>query len=160
MLRLLANPWVILALLLFTVTTHGVAYYKGYQARDNKAKIELLKETEAKLEALAAYDKISREFVAAYHKKQVETKVVYRTIKERVKDETSGRVCFDNGASRLWNDALEGSLSKAPTRVAEEASTPYTDEVVLQNAIYNFEQYKDCRTQLNALIDWYELNNK
>jgi hypothetical protein len=155
---LLTNPWVILGIVIFTITTHVTAYYKGYQSRDNKAKVELAKQTEAKIKAMEAYNLISKELVKAYQQKQVETKIVYRTIKEKVKDETTGRVCFDNGATRLWNNSLEGVLPDTSTRVAETSSTSYTDEVVLQNAIDNFEQYKDCRDQLNALIDWHENN--
>lgn len=158
MFRLLANPWVILTLVIFMITSHAAAYYKGWQARDNKAKVELLKETEAKLEALKAYDLISREFVKSYQSKQEKNRVVYRTIKEKIKDETHGSVCFDNGAARLWNDALEGSLSETTARATETPTSSYSDEVVLQNAIDNFEQYKDCREQLNALIDWHDKN--
>lgn len=33
-----------------------------------------------------------------------------------------------------------------------------TDEQVLTNVIENFEQAKQIRDQLNALIDWYETN--
>ena len=156
MFGLLSNPWAIIAIVIGLAASHGAAYYKGYQSRDAKAKIELLKETQAKVEAMEAYDLISREFVKAYHEKQIETKVIYRTIKERVSHETSGRVCFDDGAGRLWNDALKGVLPEAATGIAEKTSGTYTDEEVLTNAVQNFEQYNECRTQLNALIDWHE----
>jgi hypothetical protein len=73
-----------------------------------------------------------------------------------VSHETSGRVCFDDGAGRLWNDALSGVLPEASTRAAKEANGTYTDEEVLTNAVQNFEQYNECRAQLNALIDWHE----
>ena len=157
---MLGNPYVILATVIFLGISHSFAFYKGYDYRDVKAKAELAKEYKEKIEALEAYDKISREFVKAYQKEEQQTKIVYRTIKEKVKDETVGRVCFDDGANRLWNDALEGSVPETPTRTTEEATSSYSDEVVLRNAIDNFEQYKDCRNQLNGLIDWYELNNK
>lgn len=156
---LLTNPWVILATLIGLAASHGVVYYKGYESRDNKAKIELLKETEAKLKAIKAYEDVSREYVKAFHNKQTQTKIVYRTIKEKVKDETRGNVCFNDGASRLWDSSLQGSLlSESPSRTTEETTRTYSDEEVLNNAVQNFEQYTECRQQLNALIDWHENN--
>lgn len=155
---LLTNPWIILSFILISTASHGYAYYKGYQSRDKAAQLEVKKELEAKLEAYKAYDLISREFVKKLQEKEVETKIVYRTIKEKVKDETRGRVCFDDGANRMWNDALKGSLSEAPTRAPEKTTRTYSDEVVLGNAVENFEQYKQCRDQLNALITWHETN--
>lgn len=158
LLNVIPKPYLIGFAVFLLASTHITAYYKGYQSRDNKAKVELAKQTEAKLEAIAAYDVISRELVKKYQDKQVETKIVYRTIKEKVKDETTNTVCFNDNASRLWDSALQGVLSETPTRVTEKASTTYTDEQILTNAIENFELYKDCREQLNALIDWHENN--
>jgi len=154
------NPYVILATIIFLGISHSFAFYKGYDYRDVKAKAQLAKEYQEKIEALEAYDKISREFVKSYQKEEQQIKIVYRTIKEKVKNETTGRVCFDDGANRLWNDALEGSMSQTPSRAFEKTTSTYSDELVLRNAIENFEQYKNCRAQLNSLIDWYELNNK
>lgn len=155
---LLTNPWVILSLLVALLGTHGFVYYKGWDSRDNKAKIELAKEVQARVAALEAYDKVSREYVKKLQVAQAETKVVYRTIKERVKDETTGRVCFDDKSVRLWNDALQGNVSETSTRATEETSRTYSDEVVLNNAVQNLEQYKECRDQLNSLITWHEEN--
>jgi len=58
----------------------------------------------------------------------------------------------------VWNSALTGDLPKASTGTAETpASTnTATDTEVLTNVIENFEQAKQIRDQLNALIDWYE----
>jgi hypothetical protein len=155
MFRLLANPWVLLGLILSLAASHGVAYYKGYQSRDNKAKIELLKETQAKIEAMEAYDLISRQFVKGLQEKQAETKVIYRTITKEIPNATTGRVCFNDNAVSLWDDALKGRLPEATARAAEKTSGA-SDTQVLENAIINFEQYESCRTQLNALIDWHE----
>jgi undecaprenyl pyrophosphate synthase len=158
MFGILGNPWVGLALALFLLTSHGMAYYKGHESATDKAKLVLLKETQAKVEAMNAYDKVSRELVKAYQEKEVVTKTVYKAIKEKVKDETTGRVCLNDGAVSVWDSALKGVLPEASTRVAKEASRTYSDEEVLTNAVENFEQYNSCREQLNALIDWHENN--
>jgi len=158
LLNLIPKPYLIILAIGMLVTTHIYAYYKGWDSRDNKAKIELAKETEAKLIAMSAYEKANRELVKSYQTKQEKTKIVYRTIKEKVKDETRGTVCLNGDAGRLWNDALEGVLSDTSTRTSKEATTSFTDEEVITNAIENFEIYKDCRVQLNALIDWHENN--
>lgn len=158
LLNVIPKPYLIGFAVFLLASTHITAYYKGYQSRDNKAKVELAKQAKAKLEAIAAYDLISRELVKAYQQKQVETKIVYRTIKEKVKDETTGSVCFNDSASRLWDSALQGVLPETTPRVAEKTTSTYTDEQILTNAIENFELYKDCREQLNALIDWHDNN--
>jgi hypothetical protein len=152
----LLNPWAILAIVIGLTLSHGAAYYKGYQSRDDKAKVELLKETQAKVEAMQAYEIVSREYVKAFQTKQAETKIIYKTIKEQIPHETTGRLCFNDTAGRLWNNALEGVLPEATTGTAGETSVTYSDETVLNNAVENFEQYNACRAQLNALIDWHE----
>ena len=74
---------------------------------------------------------------------------------------TDNRICFaDGNALSVWNSALTGDLPKATTG-ATKASTSTdtaTDEQVLTNVVENFEQAKQIRDQLNALIDWYENN--
>ena len=155
---MLRNPYILLALVIGLGISHTFAFYKGHEYAQLKATKEINKAQEEKIRAMHAYDVASRELVKAYQNKEVETKVVYKTIKEKVKDETTGRVCFNDGAVSVWNNALEGVLPEASTRVVEEASRAYSDEEVLNNAIENFEQYNSCREQLNALIDWHEKN--
>jgi hypothetical protein len=57
----------------------------------------------------------------------------------------------------LWDDALFG-VSSSTTGVTEEATRAdtITDREALKNAVANFEQYTECRAQLNALIDFHE----
>ncbi|MES2635852.1 MAG: hypothetical protein V4605_00905, partial [Pseudomonadota bacterium] len=41
--------------------------------------------------------------------KLVETKIIYRTIREKIQDENDTRICFaDHNALGLWNDAIAG----------------------------------------------------
>jgi len=98
--------------------------------------------------------------VLKFQNKQTEQVIVYRALKGEVKNVTDNRICFaDNDALQLWNAALTG-LPTAATGTAKETSTTntveVTDEQVLTNVIENFEQAKQIRDQLNALIDWYE----
>ena len=100
----------------------------------------------------------AREVAIKFEQQQAEQVVVYRTLKGKVKDVTDNRICFaDSNALSVWNSALTGDLPKAPTGTTETPSTASaTDTDVLTNVIENFEQYKQVRDQLNALIDWYE----
>lgn len=155
---MLRNPYIILALVVGLTVSHSFVFYKGHEYAQLKATKEINKAQEEKIRAMYAYDVASRELVKAYQNKEVETKIVYKTIKERVKDETTGHVCFNDGAVSVWNNALEGVLPETSTGVVEETSRAYSDEEVLSNAVENFEQYNSCREQLNALIDWHEKN--
>jgi len=58
----------------------------------------------------------------------------------------------------VWNSALTGDLPKATTGTTKTPTSTdtVTDTEVLMNVIENFEQAKQIRDQLNALIDWYE----
>jgi hypothetical protein len=99
--------------------------------------------------------------VVKFENQQAEQVIKYRTLKGQVKDVTDNRICFaDGNALSVWNSALTGNLPKAPTGTTETTSTTdtfsATDTEVLTNVIENFEQYKQVRDQLNALIDWYE----
>ena len=89
-----------------------------------------------------------------------ETKIIYRTIKERIHDENDTRICFaDATALGLWNDAIAGENSPRPD-VAGKTSEPYavvaTVEQVLTNATDNFETCKTNSIKHNKLIDAVE----
>jgi hypothetical protein len=131
-------------------TVHGWKY-------DSKLK-EALQET---IDLQQAYDRYAREVVVKFEQQQAEQVIKYRTLKGKVKDVTDNRICFaDSNALSVWNSALTGDLPKTPTRTAKEATSTdtATDTEVLTNVIENFEQAKQIRDQLNALIDWYENN--
>lgn len=116
-------------------------------------------QAEAYVMELEKRDQENRVLTKKYQETQASTKIVYRTIEKRVKDETSNRACLDVGAVGVWNSALWG-LPTAPARVAEAPGKPdtATDREVLGNAVENMAQYKECRDQLNALIDWHDSN--
>lgn len=103
-------------------------------------------------------EQVGRELVKAQQVKQAEQVIVYRTIKKEIPNVTDNRICFaDANALSLWNNALNG-MSKAATGTTETSSSTNTatDRQIITNAIDNFEQYKQVRNQLNALIDWHE----
>jgi hypothetical protein len=134
-----------------------IAFCTGWTVHGWKYDANLKKALQDTIELQQAYDRYAREVAIKFEQQQAEQVVVYRTLKGKVKDVTDNRICFaDSNALSVWNAALTG-LPTAPTRTAETpASTSATDTEVLMNAIENFEQAKQIRDQLNALIDWYE----
>ena len=108
-----------------------------------------------------AYDDYAREVATKFQNQQAEQAIVYRNLKRKVQDVTDNRICFaDGNALSVWNSALTGTVSKATTGTTKTTTSTdtfgATDTEVLANVIENFEQAKQIRDQLNALIDWYE----
>ena len=135
-----------------------VAFIAGWTVNGWRHDAALKKSLQATIELQQAYDDYAREAVLKFQNKQIEQVVVYRALKGEVKNVTDNRICFaDNDALQLWNAALTG-LPTATTGTAKETTSTntVTDTEVLTNVIENFEQAKQIRDQLNALIDWYE----
>ena len=134
-----------------------VAFCTGWTVHGWKYDANLKKALQDTIELQQAYDRYAREVAIKFEQQQAEQVVVYRTLKGKVKDVTDNRICFaNNDALVLWNNALTG-LPTTTTRTTETPpSTSATDTEVLTNVIENFEQAKQIRDQLNALIDWYE----
>lgn len=92
--------------------------------------------------------------------KLVETKIIYRTIREKIQDENDTRICFaDHNALGLWNDAIAGKdqdRSIATGKTSEAYSIVATVEQVLTNAVDNFETCNTNSIKHNALIDQVE----
>jgi hypothetical protein len=135
-----------------------VAFCTGWTVHGWKYDANLKKALQETIELQQAYDRYAREVATKFQSQQAEQVVKYRTLKGKVKDVTDNRICFaDSAAWGLYNSALTGDLPKAPTGAIETPpSTSATDTEVLTNVIENFEQAKQIRDQLNALIDWYE----
>lgn len=119
-----------------------------------KAADELVKQKDG-------YDEVSRFLVKRLQEVKGKDRVVYRTIKEKVYESTSGAVCLGADAVSVFNASLTGDLPEpqpgpagAPAGASEAGAT---DTEVLSAAVANNEQYKACRDQLNALIDWHEI---
>ena len=139
-----------------------IAFSAGWTVNGWRHDAALKKVLQETIDLQQAYDTYARESVKKFQSQQANQVIVYRDLKGKIKDVTDNRVCFaDSNALSLWNNALTG-MPDSTTRVAKTTtttSTAITDEQVITNAIENFEQSKQVRDQLNALIDWYE-NNK
>ena len=139
-----------------------VSFCTGWTVHGWKYDANLKKALQETIELQTAYDNYAREVVAKFDKQQAEQVIVYRTLKGKVPHVTDNRICFDDSAAlSVWNSALTGDVPKAPTgttKTPTPTDTAVTDEQVLTNVVENFEQAKQVRDQLNALIDWYENN--
>jgi hypothetical protein len=136
-----------------------VAFCTGWTVHGWKYDANLKKALQETIELQQAYDRYAREVATKFQSQQAEQVVKYRTLKGKVKDVTDNRICFaDSAAWGLYNSALTGDLPKAPTGTTKTPTSTdtATDTEVLMNVIENFEQAKQIRDQLNALIDWYE----
>ena len=135
-----------------------IAFIAGWTVNGWRHDAALKKSLQATIELQQAYDDYAREAVLKFQNKQIEQVVVYRALKGEVKNVTDNRICFaDNNALQLWNAALTGlpTATAGTTQTTTNTNTA-TDTEVLTNVIENFEQAKQIRDQLNALIDWYE----
>lgn len=147
--------------LLIAVGAIFIAFCTGWSVHGWKYDANLKKALQETIDLQQAYDRYAREVVVKFEQQQAEQVIKYRTLKGKVPHVTDNRICFaDSAALSVWNSALTGDLPKTPTRTAKEASSTdtVTDTEVLTNVIENFEQAKQIRDQLNALIDWYENN--
>ena len=131
-------------------TVHGWKYDANLK--------EALQET---IDLQQAYDRYAREVAVKFETQQAEQVIKYRTLKGKVPHVTDNRICFaDSAALSVWNSALTGNLPNPTTGTVKETTSTdtfsATDTEVLMNVIENFEQAKQIRDQLNALIDWYE----
>ncbi len=135
-----------------------VSFIAGWTVNGWRHDAALKKSLQATIELQQAYDDYAREAVLKFQNKQIEQVVVYRALKGEVKNVTDNRICFaDNDALQLWNAALTGlPTATAGTTQTTTSTNTVTDTEVLTNVIENFEQAKQIRDQLNALIDWYE----
>ena len=135
-----------------------VAFCTGWTVHGWKYEADLKEALQETIDLQQAYDRYAREVAIKFEQQQAEQVIKYRTLKGKVKDVTDNRICFaDSNAWGLYNSALTG-MPTAPTGTTKETTSTdtVTDTEVLTNVIENFEQGKQIRDQLNALIDWYE----
>ena len=137
------------------------SFVAGWTTNGWRHDAQLKKSLQETIVLQKAYDDYAREVAAKFQNQQAEQLVVYRNLKRKVKDVTDDKICFANSdALSVWNSALTGTVPKTSTGAAEtppDTNTfSATDTEVLANVIENFEQAKQIRDQLNALIDWHE----
>ena len=135
-----------------------VAFCTGWTVHGWKYEADLKEALQETIDLQQAYDRYAREVAIKFDKQQAEQVIVYRDIKRKIPNVTDNRICFaDSDAWGLYNSALTG-MPTATTGTTETTTSTdtVTDTEVLTNAVENFEQAKQIRDQLNALIDWYE----
>lgn len=139
------------------------SFVAGWATNGWRHDAALKKALQETIDLQRAYDDYAREAVLKFQNQQTQQVLVYRDIKRKVNDVTDNRICFaDSNALSVWNSALTGTVPKASpgtTKTTARTDTA-TDEQVLTNVVENFEQAKQIRDQLNALIDWYENNEE
>jgi hypothetical protein len=138
-----------------------IAFSAGWTVNGWRHDAALKKALQETIELQKAYDDYAREVASKFQNQQAEQAIVYRNLKRKINDVTDNRICFaDGNALSVWNSALTGDMPKAATGATKETTSTdtfgATDTEVLTNVIENFEQAKQIRDQLNALIDWYE----
>jgi len=139
-----------------------VAFSAGWTVNGWRHDAALKKALQETIDLQRAYDDYAREAVLKFQNQQTQQVLVYRDIKRKVNDVTDNRICFnDSNALSVWNSALTGTVPKTTTGTTKTPTATdtfgATDTEVLTNVIENFEQAKQIRDQLNALIDWYEV---
>lgn len=150
--RMIAALSVVFALL----GSHTVAYVKG---KHSEREAWQAKQYQAGQDAQAqkdAWDELSRQLVKRYQEKENQANDYYRKWRNEIARNTTGRVCLDPGAVSVWDASLRGEGDLPGPSAGTSKAPSATDTAVLGNAIDNFEQYAECRRQLNALIDWHE----
>lgn len=89
-------------------------------------------------------------------------RVVYRTIRERVRDVQDDRVCFTSESLSLWNDAIAGADThrSEPAGETREANSVAEGQAsakdILENAATNYQVCNSNLIKHNALIDTIE----
>ena len=140
-----------------------IAFSAGWTVNGWRHDGAMKKALQEKIELQQAYDAYAREVATKFQNQQAEQAIVYRNLKRKINDVTDNRICFAGGnALSVWNSALTGDVPKATTGITKTTTSTdtfgATDTEILTNVIENFEQSKQIRDQLNALIDWYETN--
>ena len=138
-----------------------IAFSAGWVTNGWRHDAALKKAMQETIALQKVYDDYAREVTLKFQNQQAKQVIVYRDLKRKVNDVTDNRICFaDGNALSVWNSALTGTVPKASpgTPKASTFADSITDTEILTNVIENFEQSKQIRDQLNALIDWYENN--
>lgn len=141
----------------------ALSFLAGWSVNGWRHDAALKKALQETIDLQRAYDDYAREAVSKFQNQQAQQVIVYRDLKRKIKDVTDDRICFaDGNALSVWNSALTGTMPKTTTGTTQTSTSTNTatDEQVLANVVENFEQAKQIRDQLNALIDWFENNEE
>lgn len=139
----------------------AASFVAGWRAHGYKTEAaqgrSIAKQEKTRQNAIVEVGKI----VETQQKQEIQTKIVYRTIRERINEKDDKRICFaDASALQLWNDAIAGADQHRPEPAAEtteNAVVVATVEQVLSNAADNFQICNENAIKHNALIDAVEV---
>lgn len=137
----------------------AVSFTTGWKVRGWFHDSQQVKATvEAKKIVKEALPKVEQN-INAFEDKQVKERIVYRTIREKINESTTGNICFNPDSLSLWNDAIAGAnndKSEPTTRPGAVEENSATDEEILANATDNYETCNRNSDRQRALIK--ELN--
>lgn len=156
-----AHKWTILAIFVgaLLVATNTWSYRHGIKIERADWVNKQLEASEAADKERAGYEELARGLVKRYLEQESKANGYYRKWRNSVANATTGRVCFSADAVSLYNSSLfgkddlpaaAGGTSEAPTGTGGA-----TDREVLTTNIDNNQLYKQCRDQLNAIIDFH-----
>ena len=149
----------VLAVVIASGLSFGVGHHYGVKHTTDEFKAAEAQQLADSVVQRDAYIANLAEMARLKAEAEQKRRVVYRTIKEKVYVETTGKQCLGLGAVRLWNEALAGKdVLPGASGDSPAAGTGASDRDVLRNHTDNAEQYKACRDELNRLADWREKN--
>ncbi|MDP3425484.1 MAG: hypothetical protein Q8S32_17220 [Burkholderiaceae bacterium] len=122
--RLLLNPYLLLALLVFVVAVGALGYKAGYRHAENACAADKAAALTRAIEQAAAIARQDAEVLGAHEQQLERTRTVFQTIREEVTRYVANHAgaadqCLDSDGLRLWRAANAGS--------AEAAAPPQPD---------------------------------
>lgn len=134
----------------------------GWTVHGWKTDASLTRSINAQQKTATALQQQSEPIINEKIAKLAETRVVYRTIKEKVYEKNDTGICFDAESLSLWNDAIAGADSHRSEPVRETRESDSAEryvanvEQVLSNAVDNIEICSSNKIKHNALLDKLE----
>lgn len=117
----------------------------GWQIHGWKTDANLANDLNTQINQATALQRESVPIIEQKIAAEQQTKIVYRTIKEKIYEKEDTRICFDAESLSLWNNAIAGTDSHRAEPVRETAENEATEgyianvEQILVNAADNFE---------------------
>jgi hypothetical protein len=138
------------------------AFMLGWTVHDWKTDAGQARSLDSQIKTATTLQNASAPIIEKKAADLAETRVVYRTIKEKVYEKNDNRICFDAESLSLWNRAIEGAnsdRSESDGASGKDDSTERyiaTTEQVLINAADNYDICNSNNIKHNALLDKLE----
>jgi hypothetical protein len=143
----------------FMIAAVLASFAAGWTVHKWKTGYEDGKAVEKGIDISVTENKESDRIVGQRDEAEVKERIVYRTIKKRIENETSDNVCFSPNSLSLWNEAIAGADShrtKPEASAATDGAAGASERDILRNAATNFEICNANSRDHNALIDKVE----